>query len=473
MLGEHFGASVGGAGDVDGDGYADLLIGSPGYSGGQTEEGRAQLFAGGPGGVASTPLWQQQSNQAYAHYGSTPDWTATVVEASSNFASSVAGAGDVNGDGYADALIGARSYDPTAANEGSAMLFYGNARAGLSLDPQQRQADDSVPIGVEGLSHSSDGFRLRALGRTPFGRTLVKGEWEVERLGVPFDGTGTELTATWRDTGTTGWLLEQAISGLDPDAYHWRLRLRYHPAATPYSRSSRWLTVPWGGWSQTDLRTAAFIGGKDWNDENGDGIWQEGEPPLGGLTVELLDARGTRIGVTTTDEAGEYHFEIDPGRTHRVRFHLREGFEFTAQDQGHDDSLDSDADPVTGETSDISPPITAFDASGWSAGQRTVCAGPGLKVTITRVTKDAAGNPVLTIEDPNQPKDVTGYDIYRDSDASVPRTGWPMVGSNVIDEDPAEPGAQWTDASGDSSPTGVWFYDAAAVDLDCDVEGPR
>jgi hypothetical protein len=38
--------------------------------------------------------------------------------------------------------------------------------------------------------------------------------------------------------------------------YHWRVRLHYDPATTPFMPTSRWLTMPWNGWNETDLRTA-------------------------------------------------------------------------------------------------------------------------------------------------------------------------------------------------------------------------
>jgi len=38
-------------------------------------------------------------------------------------------------------------------------------------------------------------------------------------------------------------------------AYHWRLRTLYKPATTPFMPASRWVTIPWNGWNETDLRT--------------------------------------------------------------------------------------------------------------------------------------------------------------------------------------------------------------------------
>ena len=38
--------------------------------------------------------------------------------------------------------------------------------------------------------------------------------------------------------------------------YHWRMRVRYSPVTNPFMPASRWLTMPWNGWNETDLRTA-------------------------------------------------------------------------------------------------------------------------------------------------------------------------------------------------------------------------
>jgi len=43
-----------------------------------------------------------------------------------------------------------------------------------------------------------------------------------------------------------------------PTGIRWRVRLRYHPATTPFQQFSRWLTMPWNGWNEQDLRTACF-----------------------------------------------------------------------------------------------------------------------------------------------------------------------------------------------------------------------
>jgi hypothetical protein len=85
---------VAGVGDVDGDGCEDLLVGSPGFDGIFTDEGRAQIFLGGTQGVVADPVWSD--------FGRFPG---------ALFGEAVASAGDVDGDGFLDVVTGAPEYE--------------------------------------------------------------------------------------------------------------------------------------------------------------------------------------------------------------------------------------------------------------------------------------------------------------------------------------------------------------------------
>ena len=114
QIGALFGFSVATAGDVNGDGFSDVIVGALAYDNGQNEEGRAFVYLGSAAGLSTTAAWTAEGDQASAQFGH-----------------SVATAGDVNGDGFSDVIVGAYVYDNGRANEGRAFVYHGSA-AGLS-----------------------------------------------------------------------------------------------------------------------------------------------------------------------------------------------------------------------------------------------------------------------------------------------------------------------------------------------------
>lgn len=102
------------------------------------------------------------------------------------------------------------------------------------------------------------------------------------------------------------------------------------------------------------------------------------------------------------------------------------------------------------------------------------CAAPGQAVSIAGVglSPDGSNSPVLHLIDSNPAWQVTGYNIYRINDASAARADWSLMAIDAADEDATTSGVQWTDWSGDESPTGIWFYRVAAYNAPCGGEGP-
>lgn len=174
-----FGNAVSGVGLVNDDEFADVLIGARTFSQPESNEGAVFLYPGSAAGLSADPLWSFQSNQAGAQLGyalaplgdlnkdgfadfavgaptyngteidqgavfvffggaagpgETPDWQALGDKANSWFGSSIASAGDVDGNGYPDLIVGASRYDTDLTDAGAAFIFL-NSHAGLSQTP--------------------------------------------------------------------------------------------------------------------------------------------------------------------------------------------------------------------------------------------------------------------------------------------------------------------------------------------------
>ncbi|TAH39390.1 MAG: hypothetical protein EYC70_00995 [Planctomycetota bacterium] len=101
---EAFGSSIANAGDLSGDGLAELLIGAPLNDSGGSDSGRVYIFAGTTG-----VLLARLNGPA----------------AGERFGASVAGLGDITGDGLADFVVGAPGAGPNGPSSGAAYVFSG------------------------------------------------------------------------------------------------------------------------------------------------------------------------------------------------------------------------------------------------------------------------------------------------------------------------------------------------------------
>jgi hypothetical protein len=98
------------------------------------------------------------------------------------------------------------------------------------------------------------------------------------------------------------------------------------------------------------LAEYAALGDFVWLDNDWDGIQDPGEPGYPDVTVHLYMCDATHVATTTTDGNGYYLFDqLVPG-DYYVRFMRPEAYDFSPQDVGGDDTIDSDADISTGFT---------------------------------------------------------------------------------------------------------------------------
>ena len=240
-----FGRSVNTAGDVNGDGFSDVIVGAHRYDSSGMIDGRALVYHGSEMGLAPSAGWFAESDQDLSNYGI-----------------AVSAAGDVNGDGYSDVLVGANAYDNGQGNEGSAFLYYGNGGPGRRYNLRQLRTDAMTPIALLCRSDSETQFRINATMLTVYGRTRMQMEHEVKPRGVLFDGLNT-TPGGFFDTGNDGQVnFGRLVSGLDPGTqYHWRVRAKYDLVKTPFQRNGPWMQVPVNGWHEADLRTAGTTSG--------------------------------------------------------------------------------------------------------------------------------------------------------------------------------------------------------------------
>ncbi|MBI5486038.1 MAG: FG-GAP repeat protein [Deltaproteobacteria bacterium] len=152
-----FGARLAAAGDVDRDGYVDLAVGAPSYGSGATGEGNVFLFRGGPGGITGVPMSSLDcpGNQAGAAFG-----TALA-------------SGDVNGDGWLDLVVGAPAYDGPNTDEGRAWVYLGTASGlpsspSITLNCPEDQARAAFGAGAALADVDGDGFADVLLGAILF-----------------------------------------------------------------------------------------------------------------------------------------------------------------------------------------------------------------------------------------------------------------------------------------------------------------
>ncbi len=139
-----FGSPVARAGDVDGDGLPDLLIGIPGHDGVGTDAGAAEARRGFDGALLHTWLGEAALDE---------------------FGSAVAAAGDVDGDGQDDVLVGAARNDTLFSNGGRAYLMSGASGVPLLVLEADGNGDDEFGVGLAGIGDvTGDGVPDLAIG---------------------------------------------------------------------------------------------------------------------------------------------------------------------------------------------------------------------------------------------------------------------------------------------------------------------
>jgi Ca2+-binding RTX toxin-like protein len=140
-VGDLTGQSVASAGDVNADGYDDIIIGAKSVDGVGGNAGASYVVFGGAGG----------GNLSLADLDGTNGFRISGAAAGDYSGISVASAGDINGDGYGDIIIGAYNADPNGSSSGASYVVFGKA-GGFSANIDLAALD------------GTDGFRISGVG---------------------------------------------------------------------------------------------------------------------------------------------------------------------------------------------------------------------------------------------------------------------------------------------------------------------
>ncbi|MBL0272634.1 MAG: FG-GAP repeat protein [Chitinophagaceae bacterium] len=210
---DYFGKSVASAGDVNGDGYSDVIVGAYLAPSGSAK-GAAYVFLGNAAGLTSTP-----------------STTLSGISLTNFFGNCVACVGDINGDGYSDVAAGAPG---VSSLQGASYFYYGNSTAGLRNNLFLYNSDLVTPIQQSNMADPNL-FGAGIYAKSFIGRQKGKMVWETVWNGQPFSGnpitnsvTVTASQPTFSNLGLTGTELKYLISKrVGHKATYLRARVKY------------------------------------------------------------------------------------------------------------------------------------------------------------------------------------------------------------------------------------------------------
>ena len=198
---ERFGYSVSSAGDLNSDGYSDVVVGAATY-GPPIDIGRAYVFFGG------------------AAMNNTPDLIMQGEAGFENFGTVVSSDGDVNGDGYSDVVVGSPTYSGTFTYSGRTYVFFGGAAMDNTADVIMTGETVNLFLGSSvscAGDVNGDGYSDVAVGAS--GYNTYTGRVFVFLGGVAMDNTA-DVILTGETTSTTFGRSVSSAGDVNGDGYY-------------------------------------------------------------------------------------------------------------------------------------------------------------------------------------------------------------------------------------------------------------
>ena len=248
------GVAVSAAGDINGDGTDDLIIGAPGASPNGTYSGRCYVIFGASSGLPGAfALSSLNGSNGFVLNGEAAYDRAGI---------SLSNAGDINGDGVDDVIIGSINADPNGDNSGRSYVIFGRAPllqlsstslAFGNLSVGQTSPPQTVTVNNTGLVNLIIGdLSLSGANAADFGLTAdsCSGQTVLPAANCSFD-----ITFTPSEPGALVAQVDipsNALSSPDNVALFGGAQALPVPALNPWSLGLLAMLLGWLGWRRRD-----------------------------------------------------------------------------------------------------------------------------------------------------------------------------------------------------------------------------